>query len=445
MDEVILKLLGLLDQLVEEKGVPKSDDLANKNIVNNEENQKAGSSGLNNNERKKLEQTFTIFNKLFFDYQKKMNPDTKEKTLVQDIAKKQNVIPAEPYEEKKGSGMLSMLLGGLALLGASVGGIIASLSGFFGDAGSKVLEAVGKLGMIGALKMLSKTILKKFSMAVLKRLPFIGGIIGLYFAYQAFKEGNIFKGVAELISALLNFVPGIGPILSIGADLLIAWADSKGMFSEGGSLSPENGLKTIKGWMSDIGKTIMDNALYLPIIGTFKRFGMAIDSFKSGDIGEGLKQVGLGLLTMIPGGGLLIKGIEVLSGFLNSDKSPEPNITADSSWGTKIMGWIRSKLKDLPWFIKKPLAWFGIISDDQVGEPSGAWNSVTDGVKKGFESTKEFVGGIWDRVKGPMSDSVGVIGQFATDAWKNTKDYASKAWDMVNEQAPKIWKSVEDV
>jgi len=446
MDEVILKLLGLLEQLVEEKGVPKTDNLADKNIVNNEDNQKGKSAGLTNIEKKRLEQSFTIFNKLFFEYQKKVMPDEKEKTLVQDIAKKQNttVIPAEQYQEKKGSGMLSMLLGGLALLGASVGGIIASLSGFFGDAGSKVLEAVGKLGFMGALKMLSKTILKKLSLKVLKRLPFIGGIIGLYFAYDAFKQGNIFKGVAELISALLNFVPGIGPILSIGADLLIAWADSKGMFSEGGSLSPENGWNTIKGWVSSIGKVISDNALYLPIIGTFMRFGMAIDSFKSGNIGEGLKQVGLGLFTLIPGGGLLIKGIEVLSGFLNSDKSPEPNITADSSWGERIMGWIRSKLKDLPWFIKKPLAWFGIISDDQVGEPSGMWNSVTDGVKKGFESTKQFVGGIWDKVKGPMGDAVGVIGEFATDAWTNTKEYASQAWDMVKEQAPKIWDSIKN-
>lgn len=443
MDEVILELLGLLKKISSDRGVPKTDDLSSKNIANDETNKNQVSSSLKNNEKKKLEQTFTIFNKLFFEQQRKFLGDSKEQTLVSGIAKTQK--PDQKIADKKesGGGILSMLLGGLALLGASIGGIIASLSGFFGDAGSKVLEAVGKLGFMGALKLLGGTILKKLSMKVLKKLPFIGGIIGLYFAYQAFKEGNIFKGIAELISALLNFIPGIGPILSIGADLLIAWADSKGVFSEGGSLSPENGWKTIKGWMSGIGKTIMDNALYLPIIGTFKRFGMAIDSFRSGNIGEGLKQVGLGLFTLIPGGGLLIKGIEILSGFLNSDKSPEPTINSDSSWGVKIMGWVRSKLKDLPWFIKKPLAWFGIISDNQVGEPSGSWGSITDGVKKGFESTKEFVGGIWDKVKGPMGDAVGVIGQFATEAWSNTKDYASKAWDSVKEQAPLIWDSIK--
>lgn len=443
MDEVILELLGLLKKISSERGVPETDDISSKNIANDDNNKNQVLSSLKNNEKKKLQETFTIFNKLFFDQQRKFLGDDKEKTLISDIAQTQE--PKQKIVDKKesGGGILSMLLGGLALLGASIGGIIASLSGFFGDTGSKVLEAVSKLGFMGALKLLSKTILEKLSMQVLKKLPFIGGIIGLYFAYQAFKQGNIFKGISELISALLNFIPGIGPILSIGADLLIAWADSKGVFSEGGALSPENGWKTIKGWMSNIGKTIMDNALYLPIIGTFKRFGMAIESFKSGNIGEGLKQIGLGLFTMIPGGGLLIKGIEILSGFLNSDKSQEPTINADSSWGTRIMGWVRSKLKDLPWFIKKPLAWFGIISDDQVGEPDGSWGSITDGVKKGFESTKEFVGGIWDKVKGPMGDAVGVIGQFATDAWSNTKDYASKAWDSVKEQAPLIWDSIK--
>ncbi len=449
-DTIIVKLLGLLEQLTEERGVPK-ETIVDKNIIKSDGttfDDKAIKPTLTNVEKKRLTESFTLFNRLFFEYQKKVNPDEKQRTSVSSLAEKEKRVKEEQSTSStsSGIGLMSMIVAGLTLLAGSVTGIVAALSGFFDDMGATdIVKIVSKLGFGGALKMMSKVFMKKFTVKLLKRLPIIGGIIGLGFAVKAFMDGDIFLGIAELISAVLNFVPVIGPILSLGADVLIAWAKEKGMFDEGGALSPENGWNTIKGWMADLGKIIMDNALYLPIIGTFKRFGMADEAFKSGNYGEALKQIGLGLFTLIPGGGALIKGVEVLTGFLNSDKSPEPIITEDSSWGERIMGWIRSKLKDLPWFIKKPLAWFGIISDDQVGEPSGVWQSIADGAQSGFDQTKKFVGDAWDSVKGPIADSVDVIGSFAIDTWNTTKEYATDAWNTVAEEAPKIWDSIKNV
>lgn len=439
-------MLGLLDQLSEERGVPKKDTLVDKNIIKSEnsplDNSKKSRATLSSIEKRRLTETFTLFNKLFFDFRKKERVDSKEKTLTTRIAEDQqkSATPPPLPEGKKGGSMLSMILGGLALLAASVGGIIASLSGFFGDAASKVIGAVSKLGFIGALKMLNKSILKKLSLKVLKRLPFIGGIIGFYFAYKAFKEGNIFKGVAELISAFLNFIPGIGPILSIGADLLIAFAESKGMFDKGGALSPENGWKTIKGWIGNIGKIIYDNALYIPIIGTFKRFGMAYDSFKSGNVVEGLKQVGLGLLTFMPIGGAMIKGIEVLAGWLNSPKESQGAITPDSSWMDRLRSWIKSKLKDLPDWLAAPLRWFGILEDkaDNIATVAGK------GAKDGSKGVVDYVKGVWDNIKEPMGNTVKVIGDFTKDAWKKTSDFAKSTWDTVMTEAPKVWDTVKE-
>lgn len=426
-------MLGLLDQLAVEKGVPKSNQLENDNIIKSENSTlndvHKSKSSLSSVEKRRLTETFTLFNKLFFEYQKKQTVDIKEETLSTKIAADQQKSTDTKVEDNsKGGGLMSMIIGGLTLLAVSVGGIISSISGFFGDAGSKVMESIGKLGFMGALKMLAKTILKKFSMGVLKKLPFIGGIIGLYFAYEAFKEGNIFKGVAELISALLNFVPGIGPILSIGADLLIAWADSKGVFSEGGILSPENGWNTIKGWMASIGKTIMDNALYLPIIGGFKRFGMAYDAFKSGDVGEGLKQTALGLMTFVGGGGI-IKGFEILSGWLNSPKESEGSFKQDSSWMDRLRDWIREKLKDLPEWLAAPLRWFGILED----KTSGVAKIVAKGAKDGSKGVVDYVVGVWDNIKGPMGSAVDTIGSYAKGAWKSTTDMAKSAWDKAKE------------
>jgi hypothetical protein len=447
---IILRFLNVLEQLTEQRGLPNGETLVNKNVSKSENStfdsgDKKKKSGLNSSDKKTLVETFNLFNQMFFDYQKKMTVDTKEKTKVSQIARRQATPPPIPQESKKkdcGLSLMSMIVGGLALLAASIGGIVASLAGVFGNFGG-VVKVVSKLGFVGALKIMGKTLLKKFSLVVLKRLPVIGGIVGLAFAAKAFSDGKIGLGIAELISGLLNFIPGVGPFLSLGADILIAWAQATGKFDKGGALDIPGGWKTIKGWMSTIGKTIMDNALYLPIIGGFKRFGMAYDAFSGGNIGEGFKQLGLGLFTFI-GGGAIIKGIEILAGWMDSSKEPEGKFNKDNSWFGKIKKWIVKKLNDLPEFLKVPLRWFGVLDDGGDTSISKMASGALQGAKDGVKNVTEFVGNLWNKVKGPMGDTVNNIGSFANDAWSVTKEYSSKAWSVISEESPKIWNSIKE-
>jgi hypothetical protein len=150
--------------------------------------------------------------------------------------------------------------------------------------------------------------------------------------------------------------------------------------------------------------------------------------------------MGLGLLTMIPSGGILIKGMEILAGWMSASKEPDGDFNADKSWLGKMKQWIVKKLNDLPEILKAPLRWFGILDDESKDINM---NGVSQGAKDGSKGVMEFVGGVWDKVKGPMKDTVDSLGDFAKEAWNKTKLYSSKAWDVVSEEAPKIWESVK--
>ena len=444
---LIEELLGLLQKMHEERGVPQGESLENRNILQGNSPSNPNnrvSPTLNSNERKRTTEIATIFAMALQAYNKKYKKDEKPKTLISQTRGRLSSPPPLP-KKKSGMSIMSMVLAGLALLGASIGGIVASLTGFFGNgAVAGFVAAIGKVGMIGALKILAKTFLKKFALGFLKKLPIIGGIISLTQAVMAFKDGDIFKGIGYLISGLLNFVPVVGPWLSIGADLLISWAEGKGMFDEGGALSPANGWKTIKGWMSTIGKTIMDNALYLPIIGGFKRFGMAYDAFTSGNVGEGFKQLGLGLLTFIGGGGI-IKGIEILAGWMDSAKEPEGTFQKDNSWFGRIKKWIVSKLNNLPEFLKVPLRWFGIL-DDGGNTGVGEFGAVAwQGAKDGVSMVSDFVSDLWDKIEEPLNGAMGGIIDFFSKTWDNIKEAAQIGIDYVKEIFPNIFNKLKSV
>jgi hypothetical protein len=445
VEELLSKLLGMLDTIIAEKGVPKDgENIVDKNIAETPPENKVNPN-LTSPEKRRLTETFNLFNKLFFEYKAKVEGDKKPTALISQINKEQKKsINPEFKKEKSGSGsLLSLLVGGVALVAASIPMLLGGIFDKFGSF-SKAAETLGKIGLFGGLKMLAKTVLKFFAKPLLKRLPIIGSLIEFYDAYQSFKAGKPAKGILEIVAGIVGFVPGLGPILQIGVDILTSILDAQGAFDEGGSLSAQNAWPTIKKWGSNIGNWIWDKALYIPVLGTVKRFGMAYDSFKGGDYGEGIKQILWGLLSLGPIGGLMT-GYSVLSSFLSGSLEQAPKeITENSSWSDKMVEWIRGKLKVLPWWIKKPLAWFGLIPDSMVGDVPSSFSDVGDSVKKGFESTKEFVGGIWDDVKGPMKDSVDTVKSFAVDTWEKTKEVSSNAWNYVSEEAPKLWDGIKN-
>jgi hypothetical protein len=512
------RVLDNLEKIQDEKGVPKSKEIVNKNITNSSLN-KENTADLSGQEIKKLRSVFTIFSEVFFEYQKKFAVDTKPKTLISTVAK-----PIEKQKEMTSSkntndGILGFLMSLIVPLGGLIASAIALISGFFttglmGD----VQKILGKIGLGTFLKTIGKSF-AKISLKLLKRLPYIGGIISLFYAYKAFQEGKLAKGFLELISGLVNFIPGVGFILSIGVDILIGFLESKGSFNEGGSLSAGNAMatiqgwmgaagkfikdnalnipiiatftrfgmawdafsagnwgegfkqifygiisiagggeyivngvewlvsvfqgaretpaqqltgnviETIKGWVASAGKFISDNALYLPIIGGIQRFGMAWDSFSNGDLGEGFKQLALGIITFI-GGGPIVAGFEFLHGWLFGEKEEDKN-TFNSKTGvmSRLKNWIKSKLENLPMFLRKPLEWLGILEETDDNKVA---NEMSNAGKGGENSIEEKSGGFFSSIADSIGNTLNSVGDMASDIWGGLTNIAKNAFDKVS-------------
>lgn len=532
VEEIIPSLKRLLDgleKIQEERGMPKEQELINKNITNSSLSDEKVKSSLDNVERKRLKEAFTLFSEVFFDYKKKTEPDVKPKTLMGEVAKPIQKQQEAPKEIKKG-GFLDFLMPIVIGLGAIIGGAISLIGSFFQGPGlvADTMKVLGKIGLVGGLKVLSKTFLKAFALPVLKRIPIIGSLISFYFAYKEFSEGNIMKGVFELASGLLNLVPGVGTFLSIGLDILKIFLESKGVFDEGGALSNTNAWGTIKGWMSKAGDWIMDNALNLPIIGTFKRFtmawdaftngqwgegfkqigiglisiggggeymekginwvlsyfngdskveegslnssgvmgtingwigsigswisenslylpiiggiqrfGMAWDSFSAGDLGEGFKQLGMGLATFV-GGGPIIAGIEMLHGWLfGSEQQEEGEFQSKSGWMGRIKNWIKTKLKDLPTFLRKPLEWMGIL-DETNDNTQQEISAAGEGGKNKIEDTSK---GFFSTVADTISDGLNKAGDIAGGLWDSVTNVGKQAFDSIKNVTGSLYDS----
>lgn len=438
---IIEELLGLLNRLTTEKGVPEAQQLTDRNISS------AGSSSsgspnavkptFSGNEKRRTNEFATLFSKIFFEQQKKNAPDLKPATIVSQAAKTPKVPEFGKQKEKSSWGsIMSLLVGGVALVGAAIPTIIASLFEKIGPLADS-LKVLGKMGLTGGLKLLAKGMLKFFALPVLKRLPVIGSLINFWFAYKEFKAGRYVPAIMELVAGIANFVPGVGTALSIGIDILKTFMDANGSFDEGGSFSNGNAWNTIKGWGSSIGDWIWKNALWIPVLGGIKRLGMAKDAFASGNMKEGLYQLGTGILSFGPAP--LVAGLELLLGMTSSQKEESKELKADNSWGTRLKKWIKDKLKDLPSWLKAPLEWFGILdSTDDI-----SLGGLGDKAKQGLDGVKKFTTDAWDKIKGPMGDTVNTVSQFAQDTWSKTKDFAKDAWDKTKEQAPIIWESIK--
>lgn len=167
---------------------------------------------------------------------------------------------------------------------------------------------------------------------------------------------------------------------------------------------------------------------------------MAGDAFKSGKYGEGIKQIGLGLISLT-GAAPVVVGFEMLYGFLTNKDDNSRDLSPDSSWASRLKGWIKNKLKELPYAIRKPLEWFGII--DESGEDSISWSGVTEGSEKSFESVKGFMSTAWDKVSKVTGIGVEDVMGFAEESWRKTKDWTAKAWKTAEEKAPIVWEAVK--
>lgn len=452
------ELLGLLKTLNETIGVPQGESIEDKNVLqgnNPSDPNKKVNPKLNSSERKRTTEIASLFAKTFFEYQKKKTPDTALKTSIQKITPKATQRSTIKQSEKSGS-----LLGGILAL---LGGAGALLLGLLTDGPFKgALKILSKLGIKGGIKMLmsgakallgtlSKFVTAPFRMVgklfgkgimgkmlsfmkpllkILRRIPLIGSIISIGFAISRFMDGDNVGGVIDVLSALtglLHLIPGgsfVAVPLSLGLDILNAWLDMKTAGAEDKNAAKLDLLgdmaKAIGGW-------IWKNADYIPVIGGIKRFGMAWEAFKSGNISEGLKELGHGFLGLT-GVGPIVHGIKALMGFFGGEKESKGDMSPDSSWFSRFKGWVKKKLKDLPYVLRKPLEWFGILEDDGSGELDA---NFSKNMGDGYNKMKEFSSKTWDSVSQSFSNSFEWFKEKASTLWKAIPDAIGKSANWI--------------
>jgi len=150
-------------------------------------------------------------------------------------------------------GKLAQRVGGTALgkaVGAHVGSKVAGVGARIASstvgkkvagvgahiAGSTVGKAVGKkvAGIAGSkavqlgVKTAGKVAGKSAAKVGLKKIPVVGTILAIGFAYQRIKKGDVLGGILELASGVAAIFPGVGTAISFGIDGLLLAKDIAG-------------------------------------------------------------------------------------------------------------------------------------------------------------------------------------------------------------------------
>ena len=443
------ELLGLLKTVNETIGVPQGQSIEDKNVLqgnNPSDPNKKVTPRLNSNERTRTTEIASLFSKTFFEYQKKKTPDKAIKTSIQKVTGKtgEKIQKGGDKVDKKSSWskILLLLVGGIAALiaglmtdgpfkgalkiaakaffralvgsiksmfkmgiGAIKGlipnnfigkiikggmeGFITSLKGMLGAP----FKALGNMAKGGGLMTKMVSFMKPL-LSVLKKVPLIGSIISIGFAISRFMGGDNVGGVIDVLSALsglLNLIPGGSVVaipLAIGLDMLNAFLDVK---TAGAKDKGKAKMDLLGDMAKGIGKWIWKNALWIPVIGGFKRMEMSWNAFKSGDIMGGLYQFGASLASF-GGLGPIITGIEMLMGF-GSKKEKDKSLSPKKGWFSGLKEWIKKKLMKLPYVLRKPLEWLGIL-DDSKDDTAITTSIMGDKFKK----LKILASSIWDGI-----------------------------------------------
>ena len=225
--------------------------------------------------------------------------------------------------------------------------------GIIGKATSAIKALPGGGGLLKLLAgigaKVGKTLLK-----VLKFIPYIGAVINFGFAFAKFKKGDWVGGIMEIIAGILGLLPPPLPILGMIMDGIILVRDMKMSKKK---KEGDAGGEAKQGILGSIGKKVGGWLLtileFLPVIGTAILAGKAVFAFTKGNLKGGFIYLGRALLSLVPGAGLLIKGIGFMIS-LFAGKKKEKEKDAPKETGTlgkiakKVGGFLLSLLEFLP-------------------------------------------------------------------------------------------------
>jgi len=276
--------------------------------------------------------------KPFFDRQHEDNSD-----LIDGVAKNN-----QPEKKEKPKGFLETigeffkyLLPVIAGVGATIGGIMGLFSGLMDDGPFKGLKKLlGDSALAVGFKALTKVggkgLLKGITGSVLKKIPLIGSLISLGFAYTRFKDGDTVGGVIDVLNAItgLLYLTPAAPLalpISLALDALNAFLD----FKAGETKGKERTTKKLD-ILKDMGDWIYDKLKSVPIIGSLMKAGKSIFD---GDWDTGFKYLGEAVAPLQQIGSIILQNVKTYA---------PPVLNAIGNWTTTAGKWIYDKAKEIP-------------------------------------------------------------------------------------------------
>lgn len=215
--DTVEELLGLLRQQTEintELVRGQQDALIDGNIAKSPGGSTFGqkvSPKLTSTEVRRTAEASNIFVKAFFDMEKRLKPDKKEKTLTSQLYKRADKarerVPKEGTSQKKDNSWLDTLLGALGL-----GGLLKKLSPkFFKGLFSKILKGLGNL-VKGIGKMISglwkRIVNSKFVQAISRAIKAAMRGIGRAFSRIVSSFKRFFGSIARRLKGLWSSIKG---------------------------------------------------------------------------------------------------------------------------------------------------------------------------------------------------------------------------------------------
>jgi len=163
----------------------------------------------------------------------------------------------------------------------------------------ETVKSVGKVFSKGGLKGLTKSGLKgltkggaKASKTLLKKIPVVGGLMGLMFGIMRVKKGDWAGGLMEVASGIASIVPGVGTALSVAIDGLLLFRDFKGVKTGEGSMNSKltSGAKNVGNKIVGAGKGVFGKVTGL--LSKVTGFGKSAEGGGGGfDVGEKVEAV----------------------------------------------------------------------------------------------------------------------------------------------------------
>jgi|688.fasta_scaffold00081_24 hypothetical protein len=276
--------------------------------------------------------------KPFFDRQHEDNND-----LIDGVAKGNR-----PKEKEKPKGFLETigeffkyLLPVIAGVGATIGGIMGLFSGLMDDGPFKGLkkllgDSALAVGFKALTKVSGKGLLKGITSSFLKKIPLIGSLISLGFAYSRFQNGDTVGGVVDVLNALtgLFFLTPAAPLaipISLGLDALNAFLD----FKAGETKGKERTTKKLD-ILKDMGGWIYDKLKSVPVIGPLMKAGKSIFD---GDWDTGFKYLSEAIAPLQQIGSVILQGVKTYA---------PPVLKAVGNWTATAGKWLYDKAKEIP-------------------------------------------------------------------------------------------------